>query len=199
MLIEILDSLRKTFQHRLNGVSGCCFEVTDGTTVLVRLIPKVPKPVDMTQWRPIALSSCVQKLYCANLISLLGELSGPLYREACSFRKGHQVAEITEALRIGLEKSKLYGQELTIIQADVLKAFDHMSHDEIRRSLEYYGVSPSGFSTLCSWNWLELLCSLFLNMLRLLVLFCFLQLENKGALKRRFCGSYFGFPPCRGC
>jgi hypothetical protein len=140
MPIEVLDSLRKAFQHRLNGVSGCCIEVTDWTTVLVRLIPKVPKPVDMTQWRPIALSSCVRKLYCAILISLLEELSGPLHREACGFRKGHQVAEITEALRVGLEKSKLYGQELTIIQADVLKAFDHMSHDEILRSLEYYGV-----------------------------------------------------------
>jgi hypothetical protein len=103
MPIEVLDSLRKTFQHRLNGVSGCCSEVADCTSVLVRLIPKVPRPVDMTQWRPIALSSCVQKLYCAILILLLDEMSGPLHREACGFRKGHQVAEITEALRIGLE------------------------------------------------------------------------------------------------
>jgi hypothetical protein len=140
MPIEVLDSLRKTFQHRLNGASGCCTDVGDWTTILIRLIPKVPKPVDLTQWRPIALSSCVQKLYCAILTSLFDELSGPLHREACGFRKGHQVAEITETLRIGLEKSNLYGQELTILQADVLTAFDHMSHDEIRRSLGYYAV-----------------------------------------------------------
>jgi ribonuclease HI len=70
----------------------------------------------------------------------LDELSAPSHREACGFRNGHQVAEIAEALRIGLEKPKLYGQEFTIIQAVVLKAFDYMSHDEIRRSLEYYGI-----------------------------------------------------------
>jgi hypothetical protein len=119
--------------------AGAALKLLIGLLFLSGLFPKVPKPVDMTQWRPIALSSCVQKSYCAILILLLDELSGPLHREACGFRKGHQVAEITEALRIGLDKSKLYGQELTIIQADVLKAFDHMSHDEIRRSLECYG------------------------------------------------------------
>jgi hypothetical protein len=43
MPIEVLDSLRKTFQHRLNGTSGCCAEVAYWTTVLVRLISKGPK------------------------------------------------------------------------------------------------------------------------------------------------------------
>jgi hypothetical protein len=104
MPVDVLDSVRKYVQNRLNANSTCCEVISDWSKVLVRLIPKLPQPTDVSRWRPIALSSCVQKLYCAILALLLEELSKPLNREACGFRSGHQVAEITEALRIGLEQ-----------------------------------------------------------------------------------------------
>ena len=150
---------------------------------MARLIPKLPKPTDVSQRRHIALSSCVQKLYCAILALLLEHLSKPLSREACGSRKGHQVAEITEALRIGLEQSKLYGQQMVVIQADARKAVDH--------------VSRSGFNIRFCLNWLAPKFFLFLNMLRFLARRCCLRLENKE--DSCFLESNFGLSPCRGC
>ena len=134
----LVDTLRKAFNDRINAKASHRGPVKQWAEVVVRLIPKVHRPDEVKDWRPISLSSCLQKWFGAILTCLLEEMADPLGQEATGFRPGRQVGEITVCMRLGLEKASLWGENLVILQADVRKAFDSINHEILIRCLESY-------------------------------------------------------------
>ena len=136
---EIIENLRIAFIHRLNLTDhGATRDIPNWNKSLVRLIPKPGDITNIKQWRPISLTSCLQKWYCACVSHLVDQYSAPL-SDACSgFRRGHQVAEISESARHILQKSAQWNKDCVIMKCDVAKAFDSLNHNHIVTTLRFH-------------------------------------------------------------
>jgi hypothetical protein len=142
-------AIGKIFEHRVNAFGGAG-EAADWSKVLVRLVPKCTDPKDIGAFRPISLSSCVQKWYCSILVHLVDEFCRPLSPECIGFRRYKQTLEVVEPLRHCMWKSAQWRTEACILQADISKAFDHLGHETIKRSLLWWGCPPGlAASVLC--------------------------------------------------
>lgn len=62
-LVRLVDTLRKAFNDRINAKVSHRGPVKQWAEVIVRLIPKVHRPDEVKDWRPISLSSCLQKWF----------------------------------------------------------------------------------------------------------------------------------------
>ena len=60
--------------------------------------------------------------------------------ECVGFRRGHQVSEITETIRLALEKSHAWGRPIFILQSDISKAFDSLDHGCLETCLSEQGT-----------------------------------------------------------
>jgi hypothetical protein len=103
--INVVEHIRKAFEARLNASAAHRGPISDWSAVVVRLIAKTKCPRELNDWRPTSLSSCCQKWFCSILVCLLDAHARPLSTAATDFRPGRQVAEITESLKLLLEKA----------------------------------------------------------------------------------------------
>jgi hypothetical protein len=134
-------TIGKIFERRVNAF-GADGAVADWSKILVRLIPKTTDPQEVKDFRPISLSSCVQKWFCSILVFLLEEFCRPLSPECIGFRRHKQTLEVIEPIRHCFWKSAQWRTDACVLQADVSKAFDHLNHDVIKRSLLWAGCPP---------------------------------------------------------
>jgi hypothetical protein len=107
--VRLVDTFREAFNDRINAKVSHRGPVKQWAEVIVRLIPKVHRPEEVKDCRPISLSSCLQKWFGGILACFLEDLADPLGPEATGFRPGRQAGEITECMRLGLEKASLLG------------------------------------------------------------------------------------------
>ena len=132
----IIEKLRVLFEHRVNGAVGHRGPIKQWRKVLVKLIPKTEDASHIKNWRPISLTACLQKWYRSIVSSLVNIHSDALSPDGVGFREGGQVRDITETIRTCLEKSRAWGLGCSILQADISKAFDSMTHSQIGQSLD---------------------------------------------------------------
>jgi ribonuclease HI len=137
-----LHKLLRAFESRINGDAGHCEVIKDWADFAVCLIPKSRTPYKVTMWRPISLVSCLQKLYMAIITHLVEHSTHPVCDAQLGFSAGHQTAEISEFVRLGMKKASQWGVGLVALKLDVARAFDSMSHRGIAESLRGGGCHP---------------------------------------------------------
>jgi hypothetical protein len=120
---------------RINGDSGHGHIMNEWCSIVVNLIPKINNPSLSKHWRPIALTSCLQKLYLSVVARLLQYFCSPPLANQLGFTQGKQCAELSEFVRLALQKSSQWGIDLYVLKLDVFRAFDAMRHDTILGSL----------------------------------------------------------------
>jgi len=129
---DVLDHLASMFRHRIlhpatspNPWGEC----------EANLIAKVPRPSNITQFRPIAIIPVLAKLYSKLLFWLakphLRELRAPQF----AFRVGHQAHEVVFILRRLVEVSLEWALPIWIFDGDIKKAYDYTSHRVVLDSL----------------------------------------------------------------
>ena len=127
--------LTKLIQHRVNGDGGHEMVLQEWCDVCISMIPKITSPTLVKHWRPIALTSCLQKLYLAVVTRLVAYFCTPCLPNQCGFSQGRQTAEVSELTRLALQKAVQWNVPLYALKLDVHRAFDAMKHDVILQSL----------------------------------------------------------------
>jgi hypothetical protein len=106
----------------------------------MHLIPKTKAAQDPKQWRPVALTSCIQKLFLGIVIRLVNLSAKPIDSSQCGFQESRQTAEVAEATRIAVRKCYEWGVDIFVLKTDVMRAFDSMQHGFVLEALINDGV-----------------------------------------------------------
>jgi hypothetical protein len=134
--MNAIDTLVTLIESRINGDSGHDTLINDWIHVAISLIPKVKNANTAKKWRPIALTSCLQKVYLAVVTKLVQFYSEPCHHMQYGFSSGKQVMEITELCRLAAQKSTRWDTPLFTMKLDVHRAFDALRHGVIHAALE---------------------------------------------------------------
>jgi hypothetical protein len=132
---KALKVLRRLLECRLNGDEGHDQPLEAWISVLAVLVPKLASPKGVGDWRPISLTSVLQKVFLATVVRLCEPLCRPLSHNLYGFREGHQTSEVAEAVRLAAAKKHRHGENMFALKADVARAFDNLKHDVIMDSL----------------------------------------------------------------
>jgi hypothetical protein len=130
-------------EARINGDENHDMVLRSWSKAVVTLIPKRSKPREISHWRPITLSSVLQKLYLKVVILLLQKESRPIDGAQFGFSAGRQAAEPVEMLRNLLAKGTAWGRPFAFCKADINRAFDNIDHGHLQRALEALGAPPA--------------------------------------------------------
>ncbi len=105
---------------------------------ILRLLPKIGKdPSKLTNWRPITLSNCDHKLITKCLAKRLTDVLKPyLHPNQTAYLPGKQIQDNLRVIDIVNKKSP----GTLVVSLDAKKAFDSVSHNYIRKTLEKYGL-----------------------------------------------------------
>ena len=137
-----VEVLRRLLESRLNNEPGFEDSVQEWCDILITLIPKVNNAVTVHQWRPISLTSVVQKLFLSICSRMLTEFGRPIHPGQYGFVPGKQTMEVSECLRLVLQKCDTWGLPVYILKIDAFRAFDSMWHDVIESALLSSDVHP---------------------------------------------------------
>jgi Reverse transcriptase (RNA-dependent DNA polymerase) len=137
--IDVVVRFQSCFERRLNDLRSHS-TIPEWTKIIVRLIPKDGSLQDLANWRPISLSTTIEKWFQSCAVCLMDSLASPLSEGAIGFHKNHQSMEISEGLRGILQKCRQWSLPCTIAKADIRKAFDHMDHDVLVECLRFHSV-----------------------------------------------------------
>jgi ribonuclease HI len=130
-----VESLVRLFEHRLNGDPGHDQHIRMWSDYAMTLIPKRKLANQVKYWRPIAVVSCLQKLYLSTVVYLINELSAPVCDVHLGFSPGHQPAELAEFVRMACSKCSRWDLGFYVLKLDIHRAFDNMRHSGIQSSL----------------------------------------------------------------
>jgi hypothetical protein len=133
--VDVVEDMRRIFEHRINGDEGHIQIIDEWCMVLLHLIPKVKEPKLSTEFRPVALSSCLQKMYMRVLVELLRYHSKDVLPVQFGFTPTRQTADVSEPCRQVLHKSTQWGRRVHMVKVDVKRAFDNINHDKLEASL----------------------------------------------------------------
>jgi hypothetical protein len=140
--VDVVEDLRRIFEHRINGDIGHTQIIDEWCTVLLHLIPKVKEPKLVSEFRPVALSSCLQKMYMRVLVELLRFHSKEVLPVQFGFIPTRQTADVLELCRQVLHKSTQWGRRVHAVKVDVKRAFDNINHDKLEASLQDIECHP---------------------------------------------------------
>lgn len=104
------------------------------------LIPKKGDPSLPANWRPITITSAVQRLFHRVLASRIDSLTS-LNRHQRGFVRNDGTLANTLLLDAYIKSRTSAGKSLNIIQTDITRAFDTVSHHSVKRALIRLGVS----------------------------------------------------------
>jgi hypothetical protein len=127
--------LRDAFEQRINTCAGSVGVVEPWREVLLHLIPKTPRASKPGEFRPIALSSVLQKLYLSVVTTMCEHIGRTPDVSQCGFRAGHQTAEIADFTRLLVRKCAEYAEPIAILKIDLHRAFDTILHGHAVESL----------------------------------------------------------------
>lgn len=95
-------------------------------------------------YRPISIIPVMAKLYSIVLYNRMRDtLDGQFTEEQFGFRQGRVCDDVNHILRLGVEKSNEWGEDLWMAAPDVEKVFDKAFHDELFDALLDGGVDLS--------------------------------------------------------
>ena len=126
--VEGLGILRSLIESRLNCDEGHYESLAQWCRILAVLIPKVANPTKVGEWRPISLTSVLQKLYLAVVQQVCEPLCSPLDDALYGFRANCQTGDISEAVRVAVQKRLLHNHPGYFLKADAFRVFDSMRH-----------------------------------------------------------------------
>ena len=144
---DVLVVVHEAFEKRINDIHGGPDDIKDWKHVLLDGLAKKRKAVKLRDWRVIGAGACLQKWYEACLSTLSARLCSPLPPEIKGFRRGHQALEITETVRILLEKAREWGLPIAVGSFDVETAFASLRHKHIMAGYLRRGAP---FSLVCA-------------------------------------------------
>uniref|UniRef100_A0A803K848 Reverse transcriptase domain-containing protein n=1 Tax=Xenopus tropicalis TaxID=8364 RepID=A0A803K848_XENTR len=105
------------------------------------LLSKGKDPVDVKNWRPIALLNTDRKLLAKVLFSRLILFSGTLLsREQFCTVKGRSIFGAVLSIREVLETCKAHNKGMYVLGLDQAKAFDRVDHEYLWATLRKYGI-----------------------------------------------------------
>ena len=137
---QALDAIRSAFENRLNGAPGHINSFPAWRELLVKCIPKTRAARRPAHWRSLSLVSTFQKWYMSCVAEAIRARLPPFKCDMHGFLPGKQTGEITEALRLLLQKADEWGIPLAIVKGDVEKAFDNIEHGLLDRALLAKGI-----------------------------------------------------------
>ena len=105
------------------------------------LIPKVPEPASVNDYRPITIGSLIHRVY-AKLLTKRLNAQVELDPRQKAFVPVDGCSEHTFVVGEALEQCRKQRKECNLVFLDLAKAFDMVSHCSIRRALERFGVGP---------------------------------------------------------
>jgi hypothetical protein len=129
--LSCIELLRKLIEARLNNCAKHNLLIEEWSNVLVTLIPKSSNARLPSQWRPIAVSSILQKLYLAVVIRCARYFARDVMHEQCGFSEGRQPMECSELCRMVVHKSCQWGTPACLMKLDAARAFDSLRHEVI--------------------------------------------------------------------
>lgn len=103
------------------------------------LIPKAGDPVEVGNWRPITISSALQRIMNKILAKRMALL--PLHQNQRGFRRFDGVLANTLTLQAIIKECRAKLKPHSVLTLDLRKAFDTVSHASILRSMRRFCVS----------------------------------------------------------
>jgi len=139
--VEVLQRLAVLFSMRLRGEAAG--DIPDSwQEIYIHCIGKVPKPVRVTNWRPLSLLNAIEKLYDRCVTRLLKLRLPIVTSRSLGFAQGHQAQEGVQILLDLTMRSAEWGLPLAVARSDVNKAFDSMDRAELAATLSAGGAHP---------------------------------------------------------
>ena len=135
---DILDIIVELFRLRILGRSHTkdTEDVDEAWDECVaNLIEKVAVPLNISQFRSLALIPVLAKLYSKVLLYLAKPSLTPLGHCQFAFRKNHQAHEVVFILRSLIEKSIEWQIPIWVLDGDIKKAYDFARHSVILKAL----------------------------------------------------------------
>jgi hypothetical protein len=106
----------------------------------VQLLQKKASAVTIKHFRPISIVPVLSKLYSRVLLLLAGTTIKQLKAPQFAFRSGYQAHEVVYILRSMIEKSLEWGIPILVLDGDIHKAYDFVSHQSCLEALLLQGV-----------------------------------------------------------
>ena len=114
------------------------------SVALIKLIPKIPKPTSVKDWRPIALLNTDYKILSSiisnRLKPILNSIISP--EQQCGL-PNRQIFNNHLNILSAINYSKDFQQPLAIVQFDFYKAFDSISHTFLLKTASKLGIPDS--------------------------------------------------------
>ena len=89
--------------------------------------------------RPIAILSCLSKLFFAVLLHIIGDTVCPISPYQLAFREKHQAAECVFIIKLLIEKANEWSIPFCFLDGDLPRAYDNMLHPVIAERLSKRG------------------------------------------------------------
>lgn len=137
------DKIKLTFWDALKESWKFGFD-RDMLASLIALIPKKDKdPIYLSNWRPISLINCDYKIVTKALANRLGiVLPSIIHQDQKGFIKGRFIGENLFDLSTIIDYCDSNDIPALILNFDLLKAFDSLSHVFLDRALNFFGFGP---------------------------------------------------------
>ena len=136
---DILEVVASAFKLRLLNHDSEDFDKAWDQQIVL-LIRKKLKATFITDFRPIAVISVLQKLYSRVLLELAGVKVNEFFAPQFAFRVGHQAHEPIYIMRSIIEKYVEWNIPIFILDGDICKAYDYTRHSQIIKGLQKKGV-----------------------------------------------------------
>ncbi|CAK0800839.1 unnamed protein product, partial [Prorocentrum cordatum] len=137
---DVLEHLLQAFRLRLRNHTSEYFD-TAWSGHVVQLIRKVPDARKISQFRPIALISVLQKILSMMVMETQrGVIESCRSESQFAFRRGYQAHEVMYSLRHFVEKFCEYKDPpLVVVGGDMRKFYDFIQHAALARRLDSHG------------------------------------------------------------
>ena len=125
---QVLDMIWVAFEKRLNSCPGHHEVIQAWQEIPVVHIPKVAAAHKVEQWRPLCMLPVLCKWYSSCVVLFLQH---HLPKPTCNlygFIPGRQTMEISELVRLLLQRFNEWDIPIVIIKSDVGRAFDYGAH-----------------------------------------------------------------------
>ena len=156
---DTVETLRVSFEKRLNGVTGFVEAIPEWPSVAVCTIPKDSNAHSCEKLRPLSPLSALNTCFTGCVTSVASLLVSPFTCDLYGFRAGRQCMEISELARLLLEKFSEWDLPMLILRGAISRALDNLGHPRVDLALESKGTPTciraaflrelAGISLLC--------------------------------------------------
>ena len=123
-----------------NAILLRCIFPAEWSSLRTTLIPKKGNRADPTNWRPITVSSAIQRLFHRIVASRLTSATS-LSRHQRGFIRADGTLISSLLLDHYISSRTKAGKSLNVVMTDISRAFDTVSHSSISRALQRFGIS----------------------------------------------------------